>query len=638
MRKFTSLFTLAVMLFVTTAKAQEAISIKDFIERADTETEYQLTGVVTSIVNTMYGNLYIEDETGSIYIYGLLTPEGEAKQFESLDVAVNDTLTLRGAYTLYGSTVEIKNATYVDNKKFVGQEDVVTTKPIKDVIAAGAGKAQVEGTVVATYARGFLVGDATGYILVYLNAAHEYVPGDVVTVLGYTTPYAGMLQFPAASEITKTGTATVTAPAIQFTERDMDDMLNSTTVRYGQYTGKLSISGSYYNVTVPDCQDAIGSISYPNDGLVDPAWDGKDITVTGYFIGTSSNKYFNTMAVSITCDEGDTPPVVDITNTPETAYTVAKAYELIAAGEGLATKVYVKGTVTEVESVDTGSYGNATFNIASEGSDQLLKCYRAYALNNEKFVSEKQVAVGDEVVMYGLLTDYNGTYEMAQGCYIYSTSNTYVPGTDPVEYATELTNGGFEQWNAGKPEGWTSVASNATISLSADAFEGESAVAVAGIKSSNKRFTSEILRLEPNTGDEHYLFTVYAKAGSDVISKIRLGHVTITDGKADSYIYGGEAAEEVTTEWTKYEYTFQLTEQTDLALIVMNAKNDGGDNILLVDNAALQVESPADGISTLTVTREAPVWFDLTGKRVSTPAKGIYIMQQGGKAIKTVIR
>ena len=202
MRKFTLFFSLAVMFFATAVQAQEAITIQEFLDRADEQTEYQLTGVVTSIVNTTYGNLYIEDETGSVYIYGLLTPDGDAKQFESLDVDVKDTLTVRGTYTLYNTTVEIKNATYVDNKKFVGQEDVVTTKPIKDVIAAGAGKAQVEGTVVATYARGFLVGDATGYILVYLNAAHEYVPGDVVTVLGYTTPYAGMLQFPAASEIT----------------------------------------------------------------------------------------------------------------------------------------------------------------------------------------------------------------------------------------------------------------------------------------------------------------------------------------------------------------------------------------------------------------------------------------------------
>ena len=40
---------------------------------------------------------------------------------------------------------------------------------------------------------------------------------------------------------------------------------------------------------------------------------------------------------------GDAPIIVDISNTPETAYTVAKAKQLIDAGEGLSTEVYVKG-------------------------------------------------------------------------------------------------------------------------------------------------------------------------------------------------------------------------------------------------------------------------------------------------------
>ena len=45
---------------------------------------------------------------------------------------------------------------------------------------------------------------------------------------------------------------------------------------------------------------------------------------------------------------GDAPVIVDITNTAETAYTIAKAKELIDAGEGLSESVYVKGTVSQV--------------------------------------------------------------------------------------------------------------------------------------------------------------------------------------------------------------------------------------------------------------------------------------------------
>ena len=113
-------------------------------------------------------------------------------------------------------------------------------------------------------------------------------------------------------------------------------------------------------------------------------------------------------------------PTVDITNTPETAYDVAKAIELIAAGQGLETKVYVKGNITKIDEVST-KFGNATFYIGdgAEKTDNDLMIYRSYTLDNQKFTDENQIKVGDEVIMYGLLVDFNGTKEM-KTCYIYS--------------------------------------------------------------------------------------------------------------------------------------------------------------------------------------------------------------------------
>ena len=113
-------------------------------------------------------------------------------------------------------------------------------------------------------------------------------------------------------------------------------------------------------------------------------------------------------------------PSVDITNTPETAYSVAKANELIAEGKGLETKVYVKGTITKIDEVST-QYGNATFYISdgTEKTDNDLMIYRSKSLENNKFTAENEIKVGDKVVMFGLLTYYNGTKEM-KTCYIYS--------------------------------------------------------------------------------------------------------------------------------------------------------------------------------------------------------------------------
>lgn len=186
--------------------------------------------------------------------------------------------------------------------------DTTTVSTIADVIAAGAGTAAVKGTIVATYARGFLVNDGTGYILTYLGSTPANTVGDVVTVSGTTSLYGGLLQFGTGATVEKDGTATVTHPtAGVMSAADMDAYVLAPTIKYVEYTGTLTINGNFYNVAV-DGATAIGSISYPNDGLVTAA-SGDKVKVTGYTIGStgSSTKYVNTMALSVEVVEAATP-------------------------------------------------------------------------------------------------------------------------------------------------------------------------------------------------------------------------------------------------------------------------------------------------------------------------------------------
>lgn len=117
-------------------------------------------------------------------------------------------------------------------------------------------------------------------------------------------------------------------------------------------------------------------------------------------------------------------PTVDLTNTPETAYSTTEAIALIEAGEGLDKKVYVKGTIKEVTDISwdaslaTGYYGNATYTITDGTSDLII--FRGYYLKGEKFTEENQIQDGDEVIVYGKLVEYNGTKEMTTGSSIYS--------------------------------------------------------------------------------------------------------------------------------------------------------------------------------------------------------------------------
>jgi len=125
----------------------------------------------------------------------------------------------------------------------------------------------------------------------------------------------------------------------------------------------------------------------------------------------------NNYIVKLTKGEG---PAVSIKNTPETAYTVAKAFELIDAGQGLDDKVYVKGIISTINEVST-QHGNATYFISDDGTTtKELEIYRGYSVGGEKFTAEDEIKVGDEVIVYGKLTLYGTTYEFSSGSSIYS--------------------------------------------------------------------------------------------------------------------------------------------------------------------------------------------------------------------------
>ena len=67
----------------------------------------------------------------------------------------------------------------------------------------------------------------------------------------------------------------------------------STVAEYIKLSGTLAISdGKYYNLTIDGVDPATlqGSINHPIDALNAQSFDGKKITVTGYFNGTNTNK------------------------------------------------------------------------------------------------------------------------------------------------------------------------------------------------------------------------------------------------------------------------------------------------------------------------------------------------------------
>ena len=74
-------------------------------------TVYRVKGVVTSITNTTYGNWYLDDGTGEIYIYGTLDKDGKSKNFASWGLQVGDVVECVGPKYTFMNTVELVDVT-----------------------------------------------------------------------------------------------------------------------------------------------------------------------------------------------------------------------------------------------------------------------------------------------------------------------------------------------------------------------------------------------------------------------------------------------------------------------------------------------------------------------------------------------
>ena len=107
-------------------------------------------------------------------------------------------------------------------------------------------------------------------------------------------------------------------------------------------------------------------------------------------------------------------------NVPAEALTVAQAREICAAlesGSTSGTKYYVMGFVKKLHNnhaSGVSGYGNAQFYMEEEkgaNSSQDFMAFQVYGLDGTKLTDPNAVAVGDFVVIYGELTNYNGTYE-----------------------------------------------------------------------------------------------------------------------------------------------------------------------------------------------------------------------------------
>lgn len=208
-----------------------------------------------------------------------------------------------------------------------------------------------------------------------------------------------------------------------------------TTGTYGNMTLVAKWTADLYTISY-DLADGVNSPENPTSytiesGLItlkDPTREG--YTFAGWYNGEQlvttidSNTLENitlTAKWKITTDHEGTE--VD----PYSVDDALKVAGTLTKGNSTTDKYYIKGIVSEITELST-SYGNATFKITVDGKTILV--FRAKNEGNQNFTSTDDLYVGDEVVIYGNITNYNGTLEITN-CYV--VSNNKVARPEPIE-------------------------------------------------------------------------------------------------------------------------------------------------------------------------------------------------------------
>ena len=495
---------------------------------------FRLQGVVTKVANTDYGNFYIEDETGSIYIYGVKDakgyPKDDASGWARFGIEAGDKVVVEGPFKWYNDTAELVDAEVISvTKSLIDVEAfsfeklpaidttfnlVVKAKESPLLLASDAEWLQIAGVnadgsyklhadenlktaertanisiqgptalksvaitqkgveatgssvseiiamednsmvktlpstiVVALTTKGAVLSDGTKAIYAYGDAAAALKVGDGVSMSAKKATYNGVPELTditdvfvdsEGNEVSHPEATDITAKAGEYA---------ATEAEYIKLTGTVSLTlnddgtPKYVNLALDAFEDGSkqGSINSPVEDLNIKSFDGKKVTVTGYFNGLASKgKFINILATKIV-EYVDNPK-----GTATNPYTASEIAALLLNGTTFDEDVYIKGIVSSVLYTASASYPTATFWISDDGTaygvsedkksttepTKDFECYSVKWFGNADWAEGNgQVTVGDEVIVCGKTTVYNGVAETSsKKAWLYSVNYVKTAG------------------------------------------------------------------------------------------------------------------------------------------------------------------------------------------------------------------
>lgn len=223
--------------------------------------------------------------------------------------------TITGYAALYKGAAQVSPRNTKDIADFMSG---TTPEPDPDVTPIGeittAGNYKTEGTVVARGKMAYIIADNTGAMMVY-HKDNERTVGEKISISGEVTIYNAQStpQFSASAtvEVLSSDNKWTYNPT-KMDGAAMDALLSASPVcKEIEFEGNLVVDGNYVNVTIPGASTAIGSVKYIDNSTISQ-FNGKDVVVKGYFVGTSSSKFVNVLPYSIEEANPSTDPQMTV--------------------------------------------------------------------------------------------------------------------------------------------------------------------------------------------------------------------------------------------------------------------------------------------------------------------------------------
>ncbi len=360
---------------------------------------YRVTGKVTNIENTVYGNWWLEDETGRIYIYGTLDAKGNEKNFLSLGLEPGDIVTVEGPKTIYGEKIELVNVTVINIQKSLVK--VEGYDPEDATIPVDGGNVAVNLTCKT----------ANGISVEIPEAAKSWL--GIVSITGGAEPVV-----------------TFHANANPGGDRSCD-VVFKTNEGGQEYTATATIKqkGAIVACSVADFLAAEnGDTQYRMTGVVTSLYrENQGFYVRDYsgetlvyrpagFTGTEVKAGDVVTVVGKRGDYKGSPQMVEGTIEAIIPVTPISIDEFLDKEDDPNTYYMITGTITKI---DNPVYGNVYLEDETN-SVYVYGCYPGWGATGDfrkNLFEAKGIEVGDKLSVIGVRYTHNGTPQLSNGIY-----------------------------------------------------------------------------------------------------------------------------------------------------------------------------------------------------------------------------